>query len=75
MMGLDLWFREDVRRILAAAREAMESTAAGAQVSVEYRCGFEAGLRTVATGFGLNEPTVGSPEELLASWKRTSPGW
>lgn len=65
-MGLDLWFRADVARILQAAHEAMCSTAAamgdrgiediGARErAAGYRQGFGAALRAVSTAFGLTE--------------------
>ena len=70
-MGLDLWFRADVARILQATHEAMQSTAAVMEtmaatgnrpedVAVRekaegYRQGFGAALRAVATAFGLTE--------------------
>jgi hypothetical protein len=63
-MGLDLWFRADVARILQATHEAMCSTAAvmgdgleydagGRERAAGYRQGFGAALRAVATAFGL----------------------
>jgi hypothetical protein len=71
-MGLDLWFRADVARILQATHEAMSSTAAvmgepiaegsrdddlgGRERAAGYRQGFGAALRAVATAFGLTEP-------------------
>jgi hypothetical protein len=71
-MGLDLWFRADVARILQAAHEAMCSTAAVMGDAVAegnragdagnweraagYRQGFGAALRAVAMAFGLTEP-------------------
>ena len=69
-MGLDLWFRADVARILQATHEAMCSTAAvmgdaaaegnraddaGWERAAGYRQGFGAALRAVATAFGLTE--------------------
>jgi hypothetical protein len=70
-MGLDLWFRADVARILQATHEAMCSTAAvmgdamaegnrgddagGRERAAGYRQGFGAALRVVATAFGLTE--------------------
>ena len=71
-MGLDLWFRADVARILQATHEAMCSTAAvmgdaiaegsraddagGRERAAGYQQGFGAALRAVATAFGLTEP-------------------
>jgi hypothetical protein len=58
-MGLDMWFREDVARILASAQEtalslgsaipALDPEAAGA-----YQRGFGDALRAVAVAFGLS---------------------
>jgi hypothetical protein len=62
-MGLDLWFRQDVARILAAAWETMQATAEGIrggtvatskdEVARAYERGFEDALRAVAVAFGL----------------------
>ena len=65
-MGLDLWFRADVARILQATHEAMCLTAAALgegpaadagsrERAAGYRQGFGAALRAVATAFGLTE--------------------
>lgn len=73
-MGLDLWFRADVARILQATHEAMSSTAAmvgeglgddagGRERAAAYRQGFGAALRAVAAAFGLAECAPGgSPD-------------
>jgi hypothetical protein len=63
-MGLDLWFRDDVTRILAAAHETMQaSTGAVAPLDVEaalaYRRGFVDALRAVGVAFGVATPTAG----------------
>ena len=69
-MGLDLWFRADVARILQATHEAMCSTAAvmgggladdvdGRERAAGYRQGFGAALRAVATAFGLTDCAIG----------------
>lgn len=64
-MGLDLWFRQDVARILASVWETMraasEGTRLGAvatsddQLAGAYRRGFEDALRAVGVAFGLAE--------------------
>ena len=70
-MGLDLWFRADVARILQATHEALCSTAAvmgdaiaegsraddagSRERAAGYQQGFGAALRAVATAFGLTE--------------------
>jgi hypothetical protein len=74
-MGLDLWFRADVARILQATHEAMCSTAAvmadaiaqgnrtddvaGRERAAGYRQGFGAALRAVAMAFGLADGAPG----------------
>ena len=76
-MGLDLWFRADVARILQATHEAMCSTAAvmgdclvddagGQERAAGYRQGFGAALRAVATAFGL---TDGAPGGTPDRWR------
>ncbi|MFC2046562.1 hypothetical protein ACFLTC_03465 [Chloroflexota bacterium] len=63
-MGLDLWFRDDVARILASAYQTMQASAqahqgcsAGSHGSDEalqlYRQGFTDALRALALAFGL----------------------
>jgi hypothetical protein len=69
-MALDLWFREDVARILASANETMRaSTGALPPVSSEltaaYQQGFLDALRAVGIAFGV------AP---LASSRQMSPG-
>jgi hypothetical protein len=60
-MGLDLWFREDVARILAATHETMAASLGAtapvdAEVTGAYRQGFGDALRAVAMAFGLTAP-------------------
>jgi hypothetical protein len=60
-MALDLWFREDVTRILASTYDAMQSStrAASYESSKEsdlYRQGFSDALRAVAVAFGVFTP-------------------
>jgi hypothetical protein len=57
-MGLDLWFREDVMRILASTYETMRASLSvavpeGAGRTDAYERGFTDALRTVALAFGL----------------------
>lgn len=64
-MGLDLWFREDVARILASTHETLRaSTGAVAPLDEEragaYQQGFEDALRAVAVAFGVLAPGSGS---------------
>ncbi len=65
-MGLDLWFREDVARILAAMHEAMQATSkalagAGDEEADLYRRGFSDALQAVGVAFGVCLP---GPAEL-----------
>jgi len=57
-MGLGVWFREEIERVLWATKEAMEATvrATGDQESEYlrgYREGYEAALRALANAFGI----------------------
>jgi hypothetical protein len=70
-MGLDLWFREDVGRILAATQEAMRASldAVGATGQGQglaearaYQQGFEDALRAVRMAFGLAAGGGASPQ-------------
>ena len=59
-MGLDLWFREDVARILASAQETMVASQAASGVNEDYQQGFVDALRAVAIAFGVARP--GQPQ-------------
>ena len=66
-MGLDLWFRQDVARILASTWETMHACTSAAaaegprpapadeRLAAVYRRGFEDALRAVGLAFGLAE--------------------
>jgi hypothetical protein len=61
-MGLDLWFREDVARILASSHETMTGlvravSSLDPEVSDAYQRGFVDALRAVAVAFGVAAPT------------------
>jgi hypothetical protein len=67
-MGLDLWFREDVARILASTHEAMRAAmGATAPLDVEsaetYQQGFADALKAVAVAFGVAVPSVSGSME------------
>jgi hypothetical protein len=60
-MGLDLWFREDVARILASTQETMRASLGavsrpgeGQAAARAYQQGFEDALRAVGMAFGLS---------------------
>jgi hypothetical protein len=65
-MGLDLWFREDVVRLLAATLETMRAstwavqdagaTAGSQEVADAYRQGFGDAVRAVGVAFGVALP-------------------
>lgn len=82
-MGLDLWFREDVARILAATQETMGATLGAitpsdAGTADAYRQGFEDALRAVGVAFGVMMPLsqvhphtrrqVGSAQIIEGNW-------
>ncbi|MEJ2736077.1 MAG: hypothetical protein P8189_21325 [Anaerolineae bacterium] len=73
-MPLDLWFREDVARILASAHETMQASTAGwsrvsPSLATVYRQGFDDALRAVGIAFGVANPTpprpIQAPEHVL----------
>jgi hypothetical protein len=71
-MGLDLWFQEDVARILAATHETMTAVvdavpAPDSEAAHAYQRGFAAALHAVAVAFGL------SPSGLTSQRKRAQP--
>jgi hypothetical protein len=64
-MGMDLWFREDVVRILACAHETMRSTSGAVRPDCReevatYHQGFVDALRVVAIAFGVVTPGLGA---------------
>ena len=57
-MGLDLWFRQDVARIMAATWETMQATRGAVaspddRIARAYERGFEDALRALGVAFGL----------------------
>ena len=57
-MGLDLWFREDVARVLASTQEAMRNSLgavapADLKTAGAYQQGFVDAIRAVAFAFGI----------------------
>ena len=64
-MGLDLWFQEDVARILAATHETMEASlrasqtgsSEGQRLTDAYQQGFVDALRALAVAFGVVAPS------------------
>ncbi len=67
-MGLDVWFREDVARVLRAARVAGREAQAGPDGQImskrqsDYWRGYEAALATIGTAFGLSPATLCTEE-------------
>ena len=55
-MALDLWWSEDVARILASTRETMLASQARGPVNEDYQQGFVDALRSVAVAFGVVTP-------------------
>jgi len=65
-MGLDLWFREDVARILASTWEAMRSAQMmNGRTNVDYQRGVEDTLRALGLAFGLVQPGSSSTRPRL----------
>ena len=68
-MGLDLWFREDVARILASTQRTMLVTMSGAQVldsdhAEAYMRGFVDAILAMAVAFGVAAPReIGNDEQ------------
>ena len=65
-MALDLWFREDVARILASAHETMRASTAGwshvsPRLATAYQQGFVDALRAVGIAFGVAAPAPPGP--------------
>ncbi len=57
-MGLGVWFREEIERVLWATKEAMEATvkATGnpdSDYTRGYKDGYEAALQALANAFGV----------------------
>ena len=80
-MGLDLWFREDVARILAATAETMGSTLGAVaplnlNEAASYREGFEDALRAVGVAFGVALPRAGlsRPDWQRERWPAAASG-
>jgi hypothetical protein len=62
-MALDLWFREDVARILASTDETMRASTAGwshvsPRLATAYQQGFADALRAVGIAFGVAAPAL-----------------
>ena len=71
-MALDLWFREDVARILLSVRESMRSsigavTPLDPELAQTYQCGFLDALNAMAIAFGVRAVTLAEPPALLPS--------
>jgi len=65
-MGLDMWFREDVTRILGSVLEVQRNSARAlapldTEAAMAYQRGFVDALKAVAVGFGITPPTAERP--------------
>ncbi len=67
-MGLDLWFRDDVRRMIASKAQTAGRLAAG-----EYQRGYLDALDDLAVGFGLSG--VGRPAPALGPGQVEAVPW
>lgn len=68
-MGLDVWFRDDVARILAATHETLQASSRGAppldpERAEAYHQGFDDALRAMAVAFGLVGPRYRATEPI-----------
>ena len=75
-MGLDLWFQQDVARILAATHETMAASVGAvspleSEVADAYQRGFVDALRAVAVAFGVYPPGI-TPE---GTWECHRPAY
>lgn len=68
-MGLDLWFKEDVARILAATQETMQASQAASVVNEDYQQGFRDAIHAVAVAFGAAAPSQTRPADRLPAAK------
>ena len=60
-MGIEMWFKDDVRNILISANASSAATAefASGPVMQTYRLGYQAALMTVALACGIPPDQVG----------------
>lgn len=75
-MGLDLWFQQDVARILASTHETMAASVGAvspleSEVADAYQRGFADALRAVAVAFGVYPPGI-TPER---TWECRRPDY
>ena len=61
-MGLDVWFQQDVARILASTHETMAASMRATvpldvEIAEAYQRGFVDALRAVAVAFGVARPS------------------
>ena len=88
--GLDLWFREDVARILASTHETMAASMRASapldpKTAGAYQQGFVDALRAVAVAFGVASPgslpirsellSPGRRDEVFTTGARSPSGW
>lgn len=75
-MGLDIWFREDIRNALLAADKASMSAVLALSVNgTETRhfvAGYKAALATIAIAFGLSPQIFFEKEKQGASHQNSS---
>ena len=75
-MGLDVWFRQDVARVLASTQETLASSFSAVppldqELSGAYRQGFSDALKAIAVAFGLSD----APGTARGQIADTVPGW
>jgi hypothetical protein len=80
MMGLDLWFRDDVARLLASTYETMLASSdaiapLAPEVAQVYHQGFIDALYAVAVAFGVGAPGLGAAERQRMLADRATRSW
>ena len=76
-MAVNLWFREDVVRILVSVQETMVSSLSAVpalepELAAAYQQGFEAAVRSMTIAFGvayIEQPVSASGQDRKGDWK------
>ena len=66
-MGIEMWFKDDVRNILISANASSAATAefASGPVMQTYRLGYQSALMAVALACGIPPDQVGIGQDIL----------
>ena len=71
-MGIEMWFKDDVRNILISANASSAATAefASGPVMQTYRLGYQSALMAVALACGIPPDQVGIGQDILPATVR-----